>query len=291
MVMELGSTRWTDNSPHPFGPAPGSGMAGTRWTSTVPHPFAPAPGAGLSAYKAEYTSGFAAEPADGLVPAPPPGQSGVTMDPILVLGKGPFAVRKEPIKPDEVPSMVVHFRYTDRGGLTKAMMDKGLHAFLKKAGFKVSKATKLQSVPVTWRWEYDKQADFYFPVVLTPKDMSGMRYSGSAVSLPVYTADADTLAKLPRQIWVYTFAVTSAHETMTDGEAAQVVTLLKQAMVNMAKYNAYANVELVVKGAPRGVFGSRPAQTMPQPVKGAFSALLLLVAYNMVAPHIGSEVL
>jgi len=270
MVMELGSTRWTSNSPRPF---------------------ARAPGAGLSAYQAKYTSGFSAELVNGLVPAPPAGKTGVTMDPILVLGKGPFTVRKEPIAADDIPSMLVRFRYTDRGGLTKTDMDKNLHAFLQKAGFKVSKATKLESVPVTWKWEYDKPADFYYPVVLAPQAMSGMRYSGNAVSLPVYTADADKLAKLPKQVWVYTFAVTSAHETMTDGEAAQVVTLLKQAMVNMAKFNAYANVELVVKGAPRGVFGAAPAQKMPQPVKGAFSALILLVAYNMLAPHIGSEVL
>jgi hypothetical protein len=233
-----------------------------------------------------FTSGFAATP---VVPDPTPG-SNVVMDPIKVLGKGPFTVRREDAPAGTIPSMVVRFRFTDRGTLTKAVLDAQVHKFLKNAGFKVSVASSLKPVPVTWKWEHEPQADFFFPVVSQPAALTGMRYSGNAIVLPAHSRDPEAMKRLPKEIWVYTMAVTSAHDTMTDGDAAQVVTLLKQSMVSMVPHNAYSHVELTLRGCPASVFGA-PKHKLPPVLKAGTSALLLLVAYNMLAPHIGSEVL
>ena len=161
MVMELGAARWTDNGPQPFRTAPGGGLAATRWTSTVPTPFGPAPGGGRLG--GMFESGFAAEE------AVPTGEGpGIVMDPIKVLGKGPFTVKREQVKAGEVPSMVVRMRYTDRGSLTQGTLDASVRALLKTAGFKVSLASSFKPLNVTWRYEHDAPADFYFPVIQTP---------------------------------------------------------------------------------------------------------------------------
>ena len=255
MVMELGSTRWTANTPRPFARAPGSGMA------------------------ALHESGFAVSPAGG-----------VEMDPILVLGKGPFTVVREPVATGTVPSLVARFRYTDRGTVTQAVLDKQIKGLLDASKLRTSRATSFKAEKVTWKWEKATDgAVFYYPVVATPASMAGMRYSGNHVSLPVYEPTDAVLGQLPNEVWIYTIAVTSAQNSMTDAEAAQVLTLLKQAMVNMANTQSYANVLITLRGCPPEVFGPVPVNPLPTPVAAGFSALLLLVAYNMVAPYIGSE--
>ncbi len=254
MVMQLGSTRWTSTSATPFGPAPGGGIGQL------------------------HDSGFSAQRT---------GEPGTVMDPLLVLGRGPFTVRRQTVSVGETPAMVIQFRYTDRGALTKAQLDQQVQDFLKKAGYKVSRTTSFKPQSVTWRWEHDKQADFYFPVVDGPAALSGMRYAGNAVSLPVYQASADLLAKLPNSIYLYTVAVTSPVNEMNDGNAAQVLTLLKQAMVNMAPADAYANVLATLKGVPASLFG--PVKRAVPLAKAGMSGLILIAAWNMLSPHIGSE--
>lgn len=284
MVMEFESARWTDNGPQPFRTAPGGGLAATRWTSTVPTPFGPAPGGGRLG--GMFESGFAAEAAVPVGPNP-----GIVMDPIKIIGKGPFTVKREPVQSGQIPSMVVRMRYTDRGSLTQGTLDAQVKALLKRANFKVSIASSFKPLDVTWRYEHDATDDFYFPVIQTPTALLGMRYSGNAARLPVYSADPNTLAKMPNQIWVYTMAITSGDNTMSDGEAAQALTLLKQAMVNMANTHSYANVELTLRGCPPALFEAPVKPPLPAPIKASASALLLLVAYNMLSPHIGSEIL
>jgi hypothetical protein len=276
MVMEnegFASTDWTSTRPHPFGPAPGGGMRGLaapKWTSNSPRPFARAPGAGVGGF---HDSGFAADRA----------ADEVTLDPLLVLGKGPFTVKREPIGGGMVPSMLVQMYYTDRGTLTKERLDTQVRDLFKKAGYRTSRATSFASLPVSWRWHHVAQGDFYYPVISAPANIAGMRYSGSALSLPVYEASADDLARLPRTINVYTIAVTSGHQTMSDGDAAQTLTLLKQAMVNMASAGGYAHVVATIKGAPQDVFERPEKPLLASPAaKVGLSSMLLVIAYNML---------
>ena len=279
MPMELGAAKWTSNTPHPFSKAPGAGLGSTRWTSTVPTPFGPAPGGGMGG--GMFESGFAAQP------------QSIDMDAERILAKGPFSVKKEEVTPGDIPSMVIRFRYTDRGSLTKAQLDTNVKAFLKKAGYKVSKASSFKPVNVTWKWgtigvEASGDVPLYVPVVATPPPYEGLRYAGSVFGAPLYAPDAKALSPMPNQIWVYTVAITSAADTMTDGESAQALTLLKQAMINMAPANAYATVLATLRGCPRDVFGKKPEVTL---AKAGWSTLLLVVAYNMVTMHVGSEVM
>jgi len=282
MVMEVGQgiagSRWTSNSPRPFRRAPGGALASTRWTSTVPHPFAPAPGGGMG-----YISGFHAAPAN----------EEITVDPLLVLGRGPFTVKKEPFVSGQTPSMVVRFVFTDRGRANKSVLDAQVRELMRKAGYKTSKVTSFKSEPVTWRWQQDKGGTFYMAVVQTPKKWAGMRYAGQALGVgPVYEPDAALLGKLPTQLWVYTVALTTAYDTMSDADGAQTITLLKQAMVNMANagVGSYAHVIATVRSCPSEVFGKviKPVAKASVAKTGS-AALLLLFAYNLLSPHIGSE--
>lgn len=279
MSMELGSTKWTSNTPHPFSRAPGAGLGSTRWTSTVPTPFGPAPGGGMGG--GMFESGFAVT------------EQRIDMDAERILAKGPFTVKKEEIQPGDIPSMVVRFQYTDRGSLTKPQLDMKVKAFLKKAGYKVSEASSFKPVNVTWKWgtmgvEATGDVPLYVPVVATPAPYEGLRYAGAVFGAPLYAPDAKALEPMPNQIWVYTVAITSSADTMTDGEAAQALTLLKQAMINMSPANAYATVIVTLRGCPLSVFGQKPGITL---AKAGWSSLLLVVAYNMVTMHVGSEVM
>ncbi len=279
MSMELGATKWTSNSPRPFARAPGAGLGSTRGAPTVPTRFGPVPGGGSMG--GMFESGFAAQ------------EQSIDMDAERILAKGPFTVKKEPIAAGDIPSMVIRFRYTDRGSLTKDRLDTKVKEFLKKAGFKVSKASSFKPVNVTWKWgtmgvEAAGDVPLYVPVVSTPAAYEGLRYAGAVFGAPLYAPEAKALEPMPNQIWVYTMAITSAADTMTDGEAAQGLTLLKQAMINMAPANAYGTVLVVLRGCPRDVFGKRPDAVL---VKAGWSSLILVAAYNMLIPHFGSEVL
>ena len=281
MAMELGSPRWTNTGAHPFGPAPGSGgLASTKWTSTVATPFGPAPGGGRMG--GMFESGFAAQ------------EQSLTMDAEKILKQQAFSVKQEPVKPGDIASMVIRFVFTDRGTLTKKQLDSLVYGLLKKAGYKVSLTSSYKSHNVTWRWgkigvEAAGDVPLYVPVVSAPAAYAGLRYAGNVFGAPLYTPDAKAMAPLPGQIWVYTMAVPSAHDTMTDGDAAQVTTLLKQSRINIADAgaDAYSTVWLTLRGCPVGLFKKAESKI----VKAGWSSLLLLVAYNMVAPHIGSEVL
>jgi hypothetical protein len=304
MAMEIGTDRWANTRPQP-----GGGLASTRWTSTVPTPFGPAPGGGRLG--GMFESGFAADPVPALQVekgSAAPGQTqsalirqqltngvappvSIKMDPLDVIGKGPFTVKKEPVAANEIPSMVIRFQLTDRGTLTKEALDKNVHAFLKSAGYRVSVKSTFTPIDVTWRWVHDTQADFYYPVVSSPAALAGMRYSGNAIMLPVYQASDPLLAKLPNQIWIYTMAVTSAHSTMSDGEAAQVLTLLKQSMVNMRPANFYTRVALTLRGCPSTLFGATNTDPIPKPSKAGWSPLILIVAYELLSIHMGSDVI
>ena len=259
MSMELGSTKWTSNNPHPFSRAPGGGMG------------------------ALHETGFAAQ--DQSID--------MDMDSERILAKGPFKVQRLPVTPGDIPSMLISFRYTDRGSLTKQLLDAKVKAFLQKASFRVSKSSSFKPVDVTWKWgtmgkEASGDVPLYVPVVASPGAYEGLRYSGNLFSAPLYAPDAKALAPLPNQIWVYTMVITSQTETMSDGESAQALTLLKQAMINMSKANAYATVLITLRGCPRKIFGPKSG---PAIKKAGWDALLLLVAYNMIVPHFGSEVL
>ena len=285
MVMELGTARWSSTRPQPFGPAPGGGLASTRWSSTSAHPFGPAPGAGRGL--GTLTSGFAAERV---------ADPSISMEPERIISKGPFTVKQKPVGVGEIPSLVIRMRYTDRGSLTKSQLDANVKALIKKAGYKVSKASSFRPVDVTWRWDtIGKEASgdvpIYVPVVSTPAALTDVRYAGGAYPESLYEPSSQILAKIPGQVFIYTLAVTSGRNTMADGEAAQVLTLLKQAMVNMASTNSFANVLITLQGCPASVFGPSAKKKLPPVAKAGWSALVLLVAYNMVMPHVGSEVI
>jgi len=263
----------------------GSQMDGRPLTVNEAKPQEPRTGGGGGGrFGGMFEEGLAAEP----VPSPD-----ITLEPERILAKGPFTVKREAITPGDTPSLVVRMRYTDRGTLTQKQLDDNVKALLKKSGFKTSIASSFKPQDVTWRWgtigkEAAGDVVLYVPEVSSPPAYEGIRYAGSLFPNPLYDPSANVLATMPNQIWVYTVAVTSGRSTMTDGDAAQALTLLKQAMVNMAPAGGYASVLITLRGCPPGLFEA-PAKAAL--VQAGWSALILLVAYNMVAPHIGSEVL
>jgi hypothetical protein len=302
MAMELGTARWTSTNPHPFAPAPGGGTAGlgsTRWTSTVPTPFGPAPGAG--SFGEVYNSGFAATRNGQIIQTAPGKKTYVEMDAELERVRGPFRVVEGPRKDGEVPSLVLNMRFTSRGTVTKELLDKTIRDVFKDAKFKVSRATSFKSARVSWGWgKIGAQAagdvPLYVPRVASGP-YKGLGYRGPLLTAPgLYEPDSQLLAKMPSTIWVYSLALTTAHNTMSDGDAAQALTLLKQAVADLSAAASggvlgHPGAIITRRTCPHSIFGQAPVDPIPKPVKTGFSALLLLVAYNMLSPHIGSEVL
>jgi hypothetical protein len=210
-----------------------------------------------------------------------------------VLGREGYVIKREAVGAGMVPSVVIRMRYTDRGLLTQAALDKNIHQFLKANGFKVSLATSFKPVQVTWKWVQDVSKYFYFPVISTPTALAGLKYSGSAIVMnPPATMEQAAKVKLPNEIYIYTLAVTApipgGPGSMTDAEATRVLNLVRQAKVNMASAKGYANTLFTMRGCPDEIFNPIIPPVPPIIVAG-FSSLLLIVAYNMVASHVGSE--
>jgi hypothetical protein len=288
MVMEkLESTRWTDNSPHPFGPAPGGGvgsLASTKWTSTVPTPFGPAPGGG--SFGGVYDSGFAAEPVE-------PVEDVDFADDHIVNADWKIHVTKKQIAAGMVPSMVLQFFITDRGLSDKATFDKNFHHFLQAAGFKVSLKTSFNTEPVTWRWKTVEEVPGFassYPVVAAPSKWAGLTYAGNAIATNTINPTDEILKRVPNHVYIYTMAVTSANKQMSDGDAAQVITLVKQGLINMNRVDEGSDTALqiaaTVTGCPHSIFDPKP---LPPIVKGVISSLILVAAWEMLATQFGSE--
>ena len=273
MVMEfdgLASTRWTSNSARPFARAPGAGggLASTRWTTNTPWPFARSPGAGTSGI-----SGFSATPAT------------IQGDDIQVLAKKwDFeVVRNAPVigAPNQIPIMFVQLRFTDRGMISSAaQLDAQILPPLRSAGFKTSKATSFNAVPVSWKITTVTGTALYAPVVDAPADLAGIRYSGNAVTLPWTGADPKQLSALPSNMYVYSFAVTSKNDSMTDAEGAQVLSLVR-AWLQGQSAKAYATGKATLMSGDKSLF-----VTPITPVAAGAFGLILVVAWNMLSPHI-----
>lgn len=270
MVMELGDfsgTRWTNNSPRPFSRAPGAGF-GDVATQRRPR----------RAATTDYDSGFAADPVNETFED----EQRITVDTSI-------KVKRLPVAQGEIPSALVKLQFTDRGTLSKENLDANVHQLLKHNGFRVSLATSLTPVDVTWAWKQDPKADLFFPVIKTPKSLAGIRYAGSAIDLGLQTTRNSTLlAKLPNQVYVYSFAVTSPQNNMTDADSAKLLTLIKQAYSNMhnSGFNAYGTTDVTLLGSPTRVFDVVSAIT---PAVLGLSGIVLLIAYNMIAQNTGAD--
>ncbi len=249
MVMEfesnLGSTRWTSNSARPFARSPGAGTQGL--------------------------SGFAATPAT------------IQGDDIQVLAKK-WAIevsRVDNTVKDGIPAMLVQLRFTDRGTLALvSQLDAQILPPLKAAGFKISKSTSFSPIAVTWT----KQAlgsDLYYPVVASPAELAGIKYAGNAVTLPWTSAQAvspSELAKLPSNIYVYTFAVTGKDNLMTDAQGAAVLSSLHD-WLQKQQAGAYMTGKATLMNVSKGVFPSI------SPVAVGVSGLILAAAWEMISTH------
>ena len=258
----------------------------TFWTSTVAQPFEPAPGAGMSGLRkpatVNFESGFAAEPVetDYALPAQ------------VVTANGPFVVTKKIVNAGEIPAALVQLYLTDRGSTNQAQLDQSIFTAIKNAGFRMSIGSKFDPLSVQWAWRKMPAADkytkdLYYPVVVSPKSLDGMVYSGSAVSSAElmdanFVPTAAILAKLPKQLWVYTFAVTNANNQFTDADGAQLLTVLKQAWSSaLPKTGTSAYGYITLLGANPSVFGLPSGPTpgpAPTPDKNKSWLWLLAVA-------------
>lgn len=285
--MSFESTKWTSTSALPFGPAPGAGLAYTEGKARRPRRKA----------TIDFESGFAAEPADE-----------ITFEDERIEGK--WVVREKPVLQGQIASALVQLYFTDRGTLTQSKLDSSVLKAVKAAGFRASRAVKLEQVAVRWKWQHEP--DFYYPVVTTPSNIAGLKYAGNALRLPVYNATSSDLAKLPGRIYVYTFAATSAKNTMTDAESAKLLSTLKASLGGiLGPAGAYAAPYFTRLGSPPEVFegasgagagsgsgsgsgsssggtdsGSDNGEGLSPAAKVGISALLLIVAVNMITPHI-----
>lgn len=251
------------------------GLSGAKWTDNSPRPFARSPGAGLNGV--DLQSGFAA---DNVV-------SFADEAPTTIIGKGDVSVRKLPIAQGKIPSLLIKRILTDRGTVTQELLDTALKEGLKSAGFRVSKASSFEAVPVSWQWFHETQGDFYYPIISKPPQFAGLKYSGNAIPLPDHTGDNALLAKLPANVYVYTFAATSDNNTMSDADAAKALTVLtaitKQATTQLAGAQSYGTIDLTVLGSDPDIF---PKPPIPVPVIIGGVGLLLVAAVNLLSPHI-----
>jgi len=254
MVMELaglGSTRWTSNSPRPFARSPGAGVGGLPM------------------------SGFSATPAD------------IQGEDMYAFAKRwDFEVVRLPLEVGKIPSMLVQLRFTDRGTFAFAgQLDAQILPPLRAAGFKVSKATSFNPVAVSWKTQA-LSSDLYYPVVAAPPELAGIRYSGNAVTLPwtsTQAVDVAELGKLPSSLYIYTFAVTSKDNTMSDAQGAQVLSLVQNWKNSQPK--AYATGKMTLLGSDLNVFERGGGVT---PLAAGVGGLVLIVAWNLLSPHIKS---
>jgi hypothetical protein len=286
MVMD--GTRWTNNSPRVFARAPGSGLGSVSWTDNSPRVFARSPGAGMGLWpgpknhplnnngpyglvltRGDDLSAFEAQAVD------PRTQLAVDEDRIEARWRG-FDVSVQPIEKGKVPSMLVKFYFTDRGVLTQAQLDAQLPAELKKAGLKVSSQTKLEAVPVTWRWQ--REGDMYYPVVSLPAQLAGTRYAGLAFNTSAgdqfKRPTAERLAALPSAVYVYTFVVTGTDNTFSDASGAATLSVMRSWLSKSPAGASSPGGAAVVLGSDASIFGPIPT---PGPAS-VFGWGLLLVA-------------
>lgn len=247
--MSFESTKWTSNSPAPFAPAPGAGYEGVRPAST------------------NYESGFAVSPAY---------EDWSLSDENVKVARWAFKVRKKRVLQGQVPSALVQIYLTDRGAFTQPQLDVSFFTPIRNTGFLMNVGgSKLESLPVTWGWKREPAADkytrdLYYPVVVSPSSLAGMKYAGNAISnaemmdLSFSPNDAQ-LARLPKQLWVYSFAVTDPNKQMTNADAAQLLTLLKAGWISsFPQADAYGYGYVTFVGAKPSVFdGPVPPPPLP----------------------------
>ena len=211
--------------------------------------------------------------------------------------EGKWVVREKPVLQGQIASALVQLYLTDRGTLTQSKLDSSVLKAVKAAGFKASRAVKLETVAVSWKWAHEP--DFYYPIVSAPQNLAGLKYAGNALQLPVYSPTSSDLAKFPGRIYVYTFAATSAKDTMSDAEAAKILSVLKAALGGiLGPAGAYAAPFFTRLGSPPEVFDPAPVVPVPGPepegglspvaVVGA-SFLVLVAAVNLLAPHLRTQ--
>jgi hypothetical protein len=93
----------------------------------------------------------------------------------------------------------------------------------------------------------------YYPVVASGP-LAGTKYAGAA-SEPLVANPTDVmLAKLPTTMDIYTIALTSEKYDLSVGDAARALTLIKQGLVNMNRYDSYYSAAAVMRGVETSVF-------------------------------------
>jgi hypothetical protein len=237
----------------------------TKWTSTVPTPFGPAPGAGLGVMRRKlanvnYDRGFAVS---GL------GEEYVLPDEILRV-KGPFTVSEQPVMAGQVPAALLQLVFTDRGAANQGALDQGIYTMLGANGFRLSNATRFYPIDVTWVWRKQPAPDktspaLYFPVVANPPGtqgamLNGMVYSGSAISTAQlmdahFMPTPELLAKLPKQVWLYSFAITGPNNQFGAADGAKALTVMKTAWgKTLPDLSASAYGYMTLLGADPSIF-------------------------------------
>lgn len=81
----------------------------------------------------------------------------------------------------------------------------------------------------------------------------------------------ELLAKLPRQLWIYSFAAAKPNSQFTDADGAQLLTVMKTAWgrtLPAVGASAYGYVTLM--GADESVFVVPPGPIPPSPTPGPF---------------------
>lgn len=238
----------------------------TKWTSTNPAPFAPAPGAGYEGLS--------------LLNAIPD-ISYITFDDTQVVTKGIYVVRKKPVAPGGIPATFVQMYLTDRGAINQAQLDQAVFTPIRNKGFVMNVGgSEFKPLPVTWQFQKFKNTNFYEAVVVTPTYLKGLSYGGSAISAlersdPSFSPSAANLSRLPKQIWVYSFAVTNPNLTMTDADNAQLLTLIKAGVPDAwDKAGAAGWVYLTSLGADPSTFDLPVPPPPPPPPPEKDSGLL-----------------
>jgi hypothetical protein len=119
--------------------------------------------------------------------------------------------------------------------------------------------------------------------------LNGMVYSGSAISTAQlmdanFMPTPELLAKLPRQVWIYSFAVTGPNSQFSTADGAKVLTLTKTAWgKTLPALGASAYGYMTLMGADPSIFDK--AGPGPSPIAAKSNLWLWLIGAAVVAGY------
>jgi len=236
------------------------GLGGTKWTSTVPWPFARAPGAGMAG-----------------------------------LGIIETKTQRDPIGPNQDPAVEVRAFVMAKSPVLGPAFDSALLPALRRLGY-VTSAPTMKAYPLVGAWQTDPNDRELFEAKVV-NDAAGP-FKGETLGLkagsPITAADNAELATVGTA-WLVAAKPTDG--VFNDGKLGILLDALRKAKQPISPESV--QLQLRIFGVPKVPVPTpasipKPApveeqKSMPPMLSAGIGIGVLLVAFNMLSPHVGSE--